>query len=779
MAKQVHGKLSAHAALLLSTAPHMLPDDIARLGLQAFDQAVSASGMFRDRPGQRLMAEKVAGTFSSATLGRVEEGGDDPLRAIAVVQAGTGVGKSLAYCAPAIAVALARQTRVMISTATVALQEQLVNKDLPALAALFPQPFTFALAKGRGRYVCKLKLSRHAGEAGDGIDGDDDDLFADELAVSAPVHVMQARAVFYAKLVHDLASGSWDGDRDTLVQPPEPGLWSPVAAEASSCTGKHCPVFSQCTYYEKRKELVGAQVIVVNHDLLMSSLGSRMLPELDNCLLVLDEGHHLPAVALDHFAASMDLSRNLWLETLGNRARRTGGLMNVTESADAPRLAAQLRQSMLDLSRLLMDLYGQAFKDAGTRPGPVRFRLPRGILPDTLDEPLRLMNALAESFLALLSTIAKALRSAMRDQPDEARRLSILYAQLGMLSPRLEKVQATTEMLLKAAGNGAQAGQKVDQEGEDGDEETNDKEGEQQGVPVAKWFTFETGNGGMDSGTDSGLMVIKAHASPILPGSTLRRHFWSRVRAAVVTSATLTSCGRFDFYLRESGLDHDPAATSLEVSSPFDYASQGRFVTVQTQADPRHAESFTLEMVQALLGDLAQVAHGALCLFTSREQMRQAVAMLTGGLREKVLVQGEMPRAVLLRQHRERVESSAASIIFGMQSFGEGLDLPGQLCESVFIAKLPFASPDDPVGEARAEWLRSVGRDPFSELVVPATAIRLAQWAGRAIRLETDRAFVYCYDRRLVSTSYGRRLLDGLPAFVQQQRSAAGKVSSS
>lgn len=729
----------------------MLPEHIARLALEAFDHAVDASGSFRDRPGQRLMAQKVADTFSAATLGRVEDDGDEPIRAIAVVQAGTGVGKSLAYCAPAIAAALARNTRVMISTATVALQEQLVNKDLPALAALMPQAFRFGLAKGRGRYVCKLKLSRHAGD-GDG-DETDDDLFADELAAAAPLHVMEARSVFYALLARDLSSGAWDGDRDSLAQPPESELWSPVAAEASSCTGKHCPVFGQCTYYEKRKELVGAQVIVVNHDLLMSSLGSRMLPELDNCLLVLDEGHHLPAVALEHFAASMDLSRTLWLETLGNRARRIGGLMSIAESADAPRLAAQLRQGMTDLGRLLMDLHGPAFKDAGARPGPVRFRLPHGILPDALDEPLRLLNALAESFLAVLSSIAKALRSAMRDQPDEARRLSILYAQLGMLSPRLEKVQATTELLLKAA--------------------ESEQENDQKSVPVAKWFTFETGH----SGLDSGLVVIKAHASPILPGSTLRQHFWSRVRAAVVTSATLTSCGKFDFYLRESGLDRDPAASALAVASPFDYARQGRFVTVETVADPRHAETFTAEMVKSLLGDLALVEHGALCLFTSREQMRVAVAALAGALRETVLVQGELPRALLLSRHRARVEAGAASVIFGMQSFGEGLDLPGQLCESVFIAKLPFAPPDDPVGEARAEWLRSVGRDPFSELVVPATAVRLAQWAGRAIRLETDRAFVYCYDRRLVNTAYGRRLLEGLPAFVQQRRNAAGAVS--
>ena len=723
----------------------MLPEEISRLALDAFDYAVDAAGSFRDRPGQRLMAEKVAHTFSIATLGKTEEGGDEPVRAIAVIQAGTGVGKSLAYCAPAIAAALARNTRVMISTATVALQEQLVNKDLPALAAILPQDFRFGLAKGRGRYVCKLKLSRHAGTA---EEGEDDDLFTDELA-AAPLHVMQARSTFYASLVRDLACGAWDGVRDNLAQPPESDFWSPVAAEASSCTSKHCPVYNQCSYFEKRKELVGAQVIVVNHDLLMSSLGSRMLPELDNCLLVLDEGHHLPAVALDHFAASMDLSRTLWLETLATRARRTGGLMNVSEASDAPRLAAQLRQGMVDLSRLLMDLHGQEFKNTRSAYGPVRFRLPRGQLPEALDEPLRLLSVLADSFLALLNEIAKALRTAMRDQPDEARRLSILYAQLGMLSPRLEKMQTTTELLLKSA------------------------ETEQDSVPVAKWFTFETSDGGMDSG----MVVIKAHASPILPGTTLRNNFWSRVRAAVVTSATLTSCGQFDFYLRESGLQNDEAVTALEVASPFDYASQGRFVTVETRADPKQAEAFTAEMVQCLLGDVAQVEHGALCLFTSREQMRQAVAALDGTLRGTVLVQGELPRTVLLERHRDRVEAGGASVIFGMQSFGEGLDLPGQLCESVFIAKLPFASPDDPVGEARAEWLRSVGRDPFSELVVPATAIRLAQWAGRAIRLETDRAFVYCYDRRLVNTPYGKRLLQGLPPFLQQRRSAAGVLT--
>ena len=323
----------------------------------------------------------------------------------------------------------------------------------------------------------------------------------------------------------------------------------------------------------------------------------------------------------------------------------------------------------------------------------------------------------------------------MRDKPDEAKRLSTLYAQIGMLAPRLEELHATAQLLLQDAPEGA--------------------------VPAAKWFTLEV---------DGDFIVVKAHASPILPGTTLRNHLWSAVRGAVLTSATLTSCGHFDFFLREAGLHGDEATTTLEVPSPFNYAAQGTLIAAETRADPKNAAQFTTEMVEALLHDIARVEYGALVLFTSREQMRQAVDALPTAMRNVVLVQNALPRTQLLKRHRERVENGEPSVIFGMQSFGEGLDLPGRLCESVFITKLPFAPPDDPVGEARAEWLRAVGRDPFSELVVPATAIRLAQWVGRAIRTEEDMAHVYCYDKRLTRTSYGQRLLKGLPPFALEQR---------
>ncbi|WP_310040240.1 MULTISPECIES: ATP-dependent DNA helicase DinG [Delftia] len=713
--------------------------------LKSFDDVVGAIPGFRNREGQRKMAAQVAQTLSQAQLGKIDEGAPEPTRSIAVVQAGTGVGKSLAYSIPAISMALARGTRVLISTATVALQEQLVNKDLPALAQQLEQPFKFALAKGRGRFVCKLKLERLA-STGEAQDEDLDDLFAEEKAqaqsrVARPALELEARMQFYKSMANALASQAWDGDRDSLETPPEAEAWSPVAAESSSCTGKHCPAFSNCVYYERRKDLVAAQVIVANHDLLLSSLGARLLPELDNCLLVLDEAHHLPATALGQFAGEMDLSRLGWIDKLTSRALRVNTLVEVEELADLPSHASQLRQQLQELARLVMELYGDTLKSQKDSWGPARVRVPRGMLPEPLLEPLGRAAHHANSFLDALRAISKALRAAIKDNPEEARRLSTAYAQVGALAPRLESVYDTAQLLMQ-------------QPVQDDDSSR---------VPNAKWFTLET---------DGEYIVVKAHASPILPGATLRHHLWSQVRGAVLTSATLTSCGQFDFFLREAGLHDDAAVTTLEVPSPFDYARQGTLVARETVADPKEAARFTQEMVDALLGDLSRVQAGALVLFTSREQMRLAVDALSTAMRSQVLVQTAMPRALLLARHRDAVEMGEPSIIFGMQSFGEGLDLPGALCESLFITKLPFAPPDDPVGEARAEWLRSSGRNPFNELVVPATAIRLAQWVGRAIRTEEDQAHVYCYDRRLVNTSYGQQLLKGLPPFALQRRPA-------
>jgi ATP-dependent DNA helicase DinG len=258
---------------------------------------------FRGRAGQRAMAEQVARTFSQAQLGKVDEEGE-PRRAIAVIQAGTGVGKSLAYCAPAIAMALARGTRVLISTATVALQEQLVHKTCPRSLRRWSNPSSSRWPRGAGA-MCKLKLERLAG-TGEAHAEDDDDLFPEEAAhARASRRETEARMQFYASMAQALAQGGWDGDRDSLDTPPEPEAWSPVAAEAlvhrAALPGLQPvrllrPAQGAGGRAGDRGQPRPAAVV----------LGARVLPELDNCLLVLDEAHHLPATALDQFACSAD-----------------------------------------------------------------------------------------------------------------------------------------------------------------------------------------------------------------------------------------------------------------------------------------------------------------------------------------------------------------------------------------------------------------------------------------------------------------------------------------
>ncbi|WP_237219143.1 ATP-dependent DNA helicase DinG [Rhodoferax aquaticus] len=705
------------------------PDTLAQHALAAFEDVVGATAGFRSRPGQHDMAHRIAQTLSRADLGEHPS----PQKAIAVIQAGTGVGKSAAYASTAIAMALQRKTRVLISTATVALQEQLMTKDLPALAQSMPTPFVFALAKGRGRYVCKLKLERWVGTGGAG-----DELFEEELPAPATNAVSAAsqeadeerRTKLYEGMANMLAHASWDGDRDSLAEAPDARDWSAIAAERHTCTVRHCPRFRECSYYNARTKLAEANVIVANHDLVLASLGMKTLPDLDNCLVVFDEGHHLPAVALDQFSSSMDLSSLRWLDRMPKILQEVSARLHVDLSQDVSTLSSQLKVALGQLARMGMDL---VHNSTDGQDGILRFT--NGLLPETLTDPVTLIHGHAQGLSKALEALGQEVKQVAKDDPSQAMLCAQLYAKLGALAPKIGSVVSTASLLLE--------------------------HGEQ---PLAKWLELKS--------QSQMFLTITAHACPIVPGDLLRQFLWSKVRGAVITSASLTSCGSFDYFLREAGLSNNPAVTALEVASPFDYAKQGTLTVVHTTADPKHADAYTKEMVTELMKDLTQVPKGALVLFTSRVQMRAATDALLPVLQEKVLVQGTMSRTRLLATHQARVEASVPSIIFGLQSFGEGLDLPGELCETVFIAKLPFAPPSDPIDEARAEWLRSVGRDPFNELVIPATGVKLLQWTGRAIRTEDDRAQVICYDKRLQQTAYGKRMLAGLPAYKLTTRMA-------
>jgi ATP-dependent DNA helicase DinG len=755
------------------------------LALAAFDHVVVHATGFRPRGGQREMAALIAHTLSGVALGdgAVSSEAGLPDRGIAVVQAGTGVGKSAAYASTVIPLALAQNKRVIISTATVALQEQLIAKDLPALAAALPQPFAFALAKGRGRYVCRLKLDQLSGgdaASADLFESDEAPSASDTSPAALAAHTVasaastarsaerwQERGHQYVQWAQALDSGSWDGDRDRLDEPPEGDLWSPVAAERHTCTARHCPSYNSCSYYQARARLAQAQVIVVNHDLLLSTLGLHALPAPEDCYMVFDEAHHLGSVAQGQFTASMDLMRTQWLDRLPRAVEEVAGALQYTPGADVAALARELKAAQGDLARMAMQRMGEnpewlALTGRSSSPRlparggfrseaapasnvPVVDRFEGGALPVGWLETVNRLHANASALLKIFESMATQLKANARDNPGDAARCAKLYSRLGVLAPRLQSAQETAALWLQEppAGDAGQPRQ----------------------APLAKW---------LEAGVQHGLVTLTAHACPLQPGSLLRNHLWNKVRAAVVTSASLVTCGTFDHFLHESGLAYDDAVVTREVQSPFDHARQGRLVVVQTSADPKDVEAYTREMLAALMEDLRAVQRGALVLFTSKAQMRRAQELLERGehsdLRAAVLVQGEASRTQLLRRHAERVAEGSVSILFGLQSFGEGLDLPGELCEWVFITKLPFASPSDPVGQARADWLKSQGRDPFSELVVPATGARLLQWTGRALRTEDDAAVVICYDARLLRQSYGRRMLKGLPPYRLQRR---------
>jgi ATP-dependent DNA helicase DinG len=697
---------------------------LAQHALNAFDQVVGSTNGFRSRSGQRNMARAVAATLAQADLGEHPH----PAKAIAVIQAGTGVGKSAAYASTAIAMALERKTRVIISTATVALQEQLMTKDLPALARSLDQPFAYALAKGRGRYVCKVKLERLVGSGASEDDMFDDDRPQPKVSALSQEAIEERRQQLFESMAHKLAVVSWDGDRDSLPDTPDPRDWSAVAAERHTCTARHCPRYKECSYYNARTKLAEANVIVANHDLVLASLGMKTLPDLDNCLVVFDEGHHLPAVALDQFSNAMDMSNLRWLDKLPKTMNEVAGKLALHLGEDVQTVTSQLKGALTTLARLSMDMVwahtGRNARGEGN-DGTLRFSM--GQLPEVLRDPVTQIHAQARGLSKALEALGVDVKAIAKDDPSQAVLCAQLYAQLGGLAPRLGSLVATSNLLLE--------------------------HGEQ---PLAKW---------LEAQSESGFLTMTAHACPIVPGDLLRQFLWSQVRGAIVTSASLTSCGSFDYFLKEAGLSNKSYVTALEVASPFNYSTQGSLTVVHTRAEPKQADAYTAEMVAALMDDIEQVKRGALVLFTSRAQMRAATEALPGHLMDMVLVQGTQSRTRLLNAHTERVESGMPSVLFGLQSFGEGLDLPGALCETVFIAKLPFAPPSDPVDEARAEWLKSVGRDPFNELVIPATGVKLLQWTGRAIRTEEDRAQVICYDKRLTQTSYGKRMLAGLPPY--------------
>ena len=689
---------------------------------------------FIARPGQRQMMHAALMTFLSA--GSPEDEGRAGNH-LALLEAGTGTGKTVAYCLAAIVASELLDKTVIVSTATVALQEQLFHKDLPRLAKIIPD-LHFDLLKGRGRYICESRL--------EGVIKDvaQDALLGDELQGaftgaswqdrSAPRDTTEAMR-WYKKVARTLRSGKWDGDIDSLVQQPEHQDWRMVQASAGACNGGQCEHFRSCAFFKARRRAAAATIQVANHALILATLQTdSALIDPGSTLFVFDEAHHLPGIAAEQFAyrARIGTSVSLLasLRTLANRHGRD------LPASTRPDLTA-FGQTITECTDKLGILETYWIQHQLVSAGKPVHRFVQGRIPEDLIPECEQLDTLLGSVGTVVASIATALK-----EPDESRSAAERdeHARVGVeLGVYLSRLQ-TLQRLFSAWA-------------------THDT------VPWAKWMEFAAPPAAMHPAMPAAVHADAwLCASPMTAAQLLSRGLWKNVSAAVCTSATLTACGRFDFFDRLSGMNRFPERRAMVVASPFDYARQGELRIAPMSNSPKSPD-FSEELCRTLPSLLREHQHGQLVLFTSRRQMLACHAALPRDLTDQVQMQGERSRTELLAEHGRRVARGKRSIIFGLQSFGEGIDLPGALCEHVLIDKLPFTPPNSPVEEALAEWLNGQGRDPFVEIAVPRAAMKLAQWAGRGVRTVTDRAVITVCDMRLVTMRYGRDILAGLPPF--------------
>lgn len=704
----------------------MLTEAIKKQIQSSYSQFLDSKGM-KARYGQKLMIAEIARTLGAIDLD------DDNVRQssghICVVEAGTGTGKTIAYLLPCLAIAKALGKKLVVSTATVALQEQIVNKDLPELLQHSGMHFNFALAKGRGRYLCLSKLDNLMAEYQSGINPTRA-LYEDEY----PSVTAQAYAL-YQSMVDSLAANKWNGERDTWPRALEQNEWQLITTDHRQCTGRRCSNVSSCSFFKARDSIHSVDCIVTNHDLVLADLalgGGAILPDPEDTIYVFDEGHHLPQKALSHFAhhARM-LSTSKWLEQSN---KGLGAILGAISGAGhVDRFGEQLPAAFMDCKQRLEAIYPALealTQTIALEERQSNYRFPNGKVPDDLlihcVELQRSFSRLSE----LLGKMVSEIEEAMEDPHCPVPKID-LENHFPVIGTWQARAEATTQLWASYA--------------------IPDAEGS---VPRARWLTPVDSSGSMD---------IEVCSSPILAARTLENSLWDRCCGAVVTSATLTALGRFDRFQMRAGTP--PDSNYKVVPSPFDFARATlevpRWVIEAAQAD-----AHTASLVNNL-PDTLDINQASLVLFSSRRQMLDVYEQLPAHWRERILVQGDSSRQEILSQHREKIDAGDGSIIFGLASFAEGVDLPGDYCRHVVIAKLPFAVPDDPIEAALSEWVEARGGNAFMEITVPDAALKLVQACGRLLRTESDTGKISLLDRRIVSKRYGKAILNSLPPFTQ------------
>ena len=610
-----------------------------------------------------------------------------------IVEAGTGVGKSFAYLVPAILAATEHQEtatteeerrqkpRVVVATHTISLQEQLIDRDIPLLASVLPREFSAVLAKGRGNYLSKRRL---------------------KAALQRGVSSLLDTETKDLQRLARWAKTTTDGSRASMTFQPGGDAWDESRSEHGNCLGRRCPHYDDCFYYQARRRLENADVIVVNHALFFADLalrrdGASILP--DYKTVILDEAHTIESVASSHLGLSLSESQFTYLFRRLHNEKQGKGLLVSFALEHAMR---QLDRVQADVTRLFAAL-------------DRRIRQP-GIGVDEngrVRRPIEIDNVVSQQL--------DALGSRLRDEADSVetpeQRIELTSA-----AERLEGMGDLLQSWLRQSD-------------------------------TASVYWVEHGGRKRDQ--------LKLMAAPIEVGPVLREELFGRVESVILASATLTAGGSFGYIRDRLGLD---VTEELALGSPFDYRRQASLVVEASMPDPsRDRAAFEAAVAPKICEHLKRSEGGSFILFTSHKLLRETGAKLAGWMREHgfdlFLQGGDLPRGLLL----ERFRNSPRGVLFGADTFWQGVDVPGDALQTVIITRLPFSVPDHPLLEARLTRIRENGGNPFVEHQVPEAAIRLKQGFGRLIRSQTDTGRVVILDPRVKTKAYGKTFLDSLP----------------
>ncbi len=640
------------------------------------------------RPQQGQMARLTAAAFDA----------DEVL----LFEAGTGVGKSLAYLLPGIIHATDQSRQLIVSTHTISLQEQLETKDLPLCRRVFRSTpelapyadFKSAVLVGKANYLCTTRLAAAL--------RDRQELFA------TPEHSELQR-------IADWSAKTKVGLRHELSPPPAPDVWEWVNADSSACSRKHCDG-GHCFYQRARARLRTAQVIIVNHSLLFAHLnaggaaekgGSRGVLFPDD-FVVLDEAHTVPEVATDHFGLRLSsYGTERMLKYLFNPKTRRGLLAKHGGPLDQ-----QLVLDALEASEQFFSF----LKEKLLHKHPIVRIREAGAAEPWLDEPLQ----------KLIKAVGNR-----ADKLDEGPARDELLEQRG----RLKTYQTGLRQWLNVADEGS-----------------------------VYWLER--------SGRRQQIVTLRTAPLDIAP--YLREQLLQRGTSVLCTSATLAMGGGIEPFQARIGAE---TARAVVVASPFDYERNMRvFIAADVPLPSPHEARLALESLTDYIRFCTlRVAGGSLVLFTSYHDMRQVAAALQDEFTaagRPFFMQGEdLSRTELTR----RLQTAGNGILFGTDSFWAGVDVPGPALSQVIITRLPFDPPSHPIAEARAEWVRDRGGNPFNELTLPDALMKFRQGVGRLIRSATDRGLITILDARVLAKAYGRLFLGCLPVAEHTRLTAANR----